>query len=283
MINPDQASHLDRPGFRIVVAATFTAEPVQNILEFWMSELNLPASVEFAPYDQVLQQLLDPVSLLSRNRHGVNVALVRLEDWVRSRPDSAGQEDLVEYMARNAAELVVAIRGAAARSTAPLIVGLCPDSPAVRGDRDMRAVFARVEEQIAGELDEVPGLCLLKPADFDLYPVADYYDPRRDQLGHIPYTPLFFAALGTILARKVHALINPPSQGGRPGLRQHAVERGRRRGRGRRDYDPAGLDGLAALHGEAGWPGVPALPVQQERRARCARCFCPAAGHGPEA
>ena len=51
-----------------------------------MGELNLSASVEFAPYDQVFQQLLDPGSLLSQNRQGVNVVLVRLEDWVRSRP-----------------------------------------------------------------------------------------------------------------------------------------------------------------------------------------------------
>jgi FkbH-like protein len=210
MIRHDQASHLDRPGLRIAVAATFTAEPVQNIMEFWMGELSVPATVEFASYDQVLQQLIDPVSLLARNRHGVNVALIRLEDWLRSRPDSAGQADLAEYMARNAADLVVAIRGAAARSTAPLVVGLCPESPTVRHDRDMRALFARTDEQITDELREVSGLCLLKPADFELYPVANYYDLRRDQLGHIPYTPPFFAALGTILARKVHTLINPP-------------------------------------------------------------------------
>ncbi len=209
-IEPNQASRLDRSAFRVVVTATFTAEPVQNILEFWMSELGLPTSVEFAPYDQVLQQLLDPVSLLARNRHGVNVVLVRLEDWVRTWPDSTGEGDLAEYMTRSAADLVVAAREAASRSTAPLIVGLCPDSPAKRCARDIRTVFARVEQQITTELAEIPGLCLLGTADFDLYSVADYYDLRRDQLGHIPYTPVFFAALGTILARKIHALRNPP-------------------------------------------------------------------------
>ena len=71
-------------------------------------------------------------------------------------------------------------------------------------------MLARVEERLVGELGEVPGLSLLRPDDFDLYPVADYHDPQRDQLGHIPYTPLFFAALGTILARRIHALLNPP-------------------------------------------------------------------------
>ena len=75
---------------RLAIAATFTAEPLEEAMDFWMGELELPASIEFAPYNQVFQQLLDPGSLLSQNRQGVNVVLVRLEDWVRSRPGSAG-------------------------------------------------------------------------------------------------------------------------------------------------------------------------------------------------
>ena len=63
---------------------------------------------------------------------------------------------------------------------------------------------------ITSELKSVPGVYLISPGEFALYPVADYHDPLRDELGHIPYTPLFFAALGTILARKVHALLSPP-------------------------------------------------------------------------
>ena len=199
-----------RPACRIVVAATFTAEPVQNTLEFWIRELNLPATVEFAPYDQVFQQLLDPGSALSQNCQGVNVVLVRLEDWMRSRIGSERQQGLEESLARNAADLVNAARGAVACSTAPLLIGLCPASPAARNDRGELALFTRIEEWIVSELEPVSGICLLGPADFDLYPIADYYDQRRDQLGHIPYTPPFFAALGTILSRKVHTLINPP-------------------------------------------------------------------------
>jgi FkbH-like protein len=199
-----------RPARRIVVAATFTAEPVQDILEFWMGELNLPAAVEFAPYDQVFQQLLDPGSALSQNYQGVNVVLVRLEDWMRLRLGVERHESLEESLARNAADLVSAARGAAARSTAPLIIGICPDSPAARVDPVALALFTRIAEWIVGELGPVSGIYLLGPADFDLYPTADYYDLRRDQLGHIPYTPSFFAALGTILSRKVHSLINRP-------------------------------------------------------------------------
>jgi hypothetical protein len=68
----------------IAVSATFTAEPIQESLAFWMQQLDLPATVMFAPYNQVFQQLLDPTSLLLSNQMGVNVILIRLEDWYSS-------------------------------------------------------------------------------------------------------------------------------------------------------------------------------------------------------
>src|SRR6185436_13918748 len=37
----------------IAISATFTAEPIQESLQFWINKLNMPARVEFAPYNQV--------------------------------------------------------------------------------------------------------------------------------------------------------------------------------------------------------------------------------------
>ncbi|HWN43980.1 MAG TPA: HAD-IIIC family phosphatase, partial [Thermoanaerobaculia bacterium] len=45
-----------------------------------------------------------------------------------------------------------------------------------------------------------------------LYPVEPLHDPYADQIGHIPYSPAGFAALGTLVARKVHALLSPPAK-----------------------------------------------------------------------
>ena len=67
----------------IALTATFTAEPVAEPLNFWMNELDIPCIVKFGPYDQVFQQLLDPASILSTNQSGLNVVLIRLEDWWR--------------------------------------------------------------------------------------------------------------------------------------------------------------------------------------------------------
>jgi hypothetical protein len=65
----------------IAIASTFTAEGIGPALEFWIRRLGLPYAVRFAPYNQVFQQLLDPAGTLARNTGGVNVALVRFEDW----------------------------------------------------------------------------------------------------------------------------------------------------------------------------------------------------------
>ena len=57
-----------------------------------MKELEIPARPEFAPYNQVFQQLLDPASLLATNTGGLNVLLIRLEDWLKTgtREDHEG-------------------------------------------------------------------------------------------------------------------------------------------------------------------------------------------------
>lgn len=84
----------------IAITANFTADPVEDSLAFWMKELNLPSSIEFAPYNQVFQQLLDPTSLLGSNQDGVNVVLLRLEDWAEKQDRSQNKEELLANQLR---------------------------------------------------------------------------------------------------------------------------------------------------------------------------------------
>ena len=124
------------PVSRVVVAATFTAEPIEEALAFWMEEIGWSGSIEFAPYNQVFQQLLDPNSLLSKNRQGINIVLLRLEDWLRFQDDANSRRDLKPILVQNAADLISAVRSTMARSSTPLIVTFCPNSPAVMADPD---------------------------------------------------------------------------------------------------------------------------------------------------
>ena len=212
IVNNDHIqSHSSRQSVgSIAITSTFTAEPVEDALAFWMDELGLPASIKFAPYNQVFQQLLDPASLLATNQHGVNVVTVRIEDWQRFHRTADSRKDLEASLTQNARDLINAARAAVARSSTPLIVALCPNSPSVLAGLETCKLFARIEQIITSSLDHVPNLHLICADEFSKYPVGPAHDLERDQLGHIPYTSLFYTALGTILARKIHALASLP-------------------------------------------------------------------------
>jgi FkbH-like protein/FkbM family methyltransferase len=66
---------------KICISSTFTAEPVEKSLQFWSKYFNDNYKIEFAPYNQVFQELLNPSSLLAKNNNGINIILLNLEDW----------------------------------------------------------------------------------------------------------------------------------------------------------------------------------------------------------
>ncbi len=98
-----------------------------------------------------------------------------------------------------------ALKTATTRSLIPYLVCICPPSPTT--DAADNTLHERMQELLAADLKDVSGMYLIKNQELtSTYPVKEYYDPYGDELGHIPYTPTFFSALGTMLARKIFAL-----------------------------------------------------------------------------
>jgi amino acid adenylation domain-containing protein/FkbH-like protein len=195
----------------IAVAATFTAEPVQDALQFWLRELGRAARLEFAPYNQVFQQLLDPASLLGRNIHGLNVVLIRMEDWHRSDEESNNDDGTVapERIEATARELSAALRTAAGRGGEFLVV-ICPSWKAVQKRPNLEGFFRRQEETLVNDLAALPRVRIVTSRELlEIYDVCELADPQGDRLGHVPYTAEFFAALGTMIARKADAWKRP--------------------------------------------------------------------------
>jgi FkbH-like protein len=175
----------------IAISATFTAEAIQPGLEFWARELGLDYEIRFAGYNQLFQQLLDPAGLFARNRGGFNVALLRFEDWLRD-----GGPAGLEERARRLAE---GVRAAAASFSAPLILVICPPTP------KHEAAIEKAERLVREGTVDLAAVHLVTPE-----PVAEAHDPHGDELGHVPYTPVFFVALATAIARRIHAISTPP-------------------------------------------------------------------------
>lgn len=156
----------------IAIAADFTAEPIRDCLAFWSRECGWDNEVQFAPYDQVLQTLVNPASVFGGNR-GVNVILLR-------------EHRLTADFAEQFRDAVRVYRG---NGGGALLLVLCPSQGAAAVTPVDDALYTLRAEEIAR-----------------LYPVADVFDAHAEQLGDIPYTPLYFAALGTAVARRIHAL-----------------------------------------------------------------------------
>jgi FkbH-like protein len=197
-----------QPAPLVAISASFTADPLADTLSFWMSQLGLALPVRLAPYNQVFQQLLDPAGLLAGNHGGVNVVLARLEDWARFQPEA--DPDLGSLEA-NAHHLVSCLRSAAESFSAPTLFVVCPPSPGFLADLSRAAFSRRMTSYIESSLQGLGTLYVLDDAEIEaLYPVSKKHDPSGDKLGHIPYTPEYFTALGTLLARKIHALRMTP-------------------------------------------------------------------------
>ena len=93
----EPVSPLDaEPPETIAIAATFTAEALEDPINFWRNELKIPIRAEFGPYNQIFQQLLDTNSLFTKNKRGLNVLLLRLEDWARSQGQKIEQVEVSE-------------------------------------------------------------------------------------------------------------------------------------------------------------------------------------------
>ena len=196
----------------LAIAATFTGEPLADPLSFWLRELGLPAAVTFAPYNQLFQQLLAPDSLLSGNSRGLNVLLLRLQDWLGTDTAVAGSGayGALEGLDRTVNEFAGALKAAAACSASRYLVCFCPASPALLRDAPSAQALAAAETRLAEELANIAGVYLLRSEELARwYPVAEYADSRSEELGHVPYTPQFFTALATAVVRKYDALNRP--------------------------------------------------------------------------
>jgi FkbH-like protein len=198
----------------IALTATFTAEPVEEPLKFWMNELDSPCLVRFGPYNQVFQQLLDPASILSTNSSGLNVVLIRVEDWWHGaeelRSSLGARVDIHERVERHATDLVNAVKFASGNSKVPYLLCFCPASGLIETRETLARFFHSLEEQIAERLKDANGVYLVTSAEFQsLYPVADYEDRKANEVSHIPYSREFFHALGTIIARRFYRIHTP--------------------------------------------------------------------------
>ncbi len=209
MLRPLARSAGSETSLTIVVAASFTADPLSDVIAFWSRELGQPLEVRLAPYNQVFQELLDPGSGTAANVGGLNVIAVRVEDWGLTAGRSL--EGAAREAEGKAREFATAVRSASVRLAARMLVCLCPASRSLLGDPEAAGAARRIEASLTSRLRAVPNVKVLTPEGIAAaYPVEAYDLPGGPAHGHLPYSPTFFAALGTIVVRTLRAMTAPP-------------------------------------------------------------------------
>jgi len=183
----------------IVIASTFSAEPVADSVHFWLERMEMRAQVRFAPQFQLIQALLDPTGGLRLNAAGLNVVLLRWEDLHRSDASMGALN-----------EIATAIRACSAEAKVPHLIVLCPASlEATRHDRIR--LYSEWDHQLGEELESCSTVWITATAELrDLYPVDNPHDSYGDKLALLPYSPEMFAAIGTVIARKFHLSTTSP-------------------------------------------------------------------------
>ena len=199
--------------FQLVLAATFTADPILKSLRFWLRELNLRGQIVLAPYGQVLQQLLNPSSELTSTSRGLGIVLLRIEDWLRELPDSQAQASAVvgPYLERSVDELLKALATHRSQARAGTLLLICPAGASLP-ESQANAIEVAARRLVEG-VSRIPGVGLIvAAAQHQHYAVPGdaIHDPIRDEIGHIPYQSGYFHLLGSLIVRHAQRRLAAP-------------------------------------------------------------------------
>jgi FkbH-like protein len=171
------------PAPTIVVASTFPAEPVLDVLRLWVDRLQLDQRPALLPPGQVFQHLLDEAGAIRANRRGTLALLVRFADWIADPGD-------VQRARVAAEELADAVGQARTVVDGPVVIVICPSLEAV------------VEDELGARLARVPGATVHTIRDLAAcYSIGEWWEAAPGLAGPAPYSAELFAGAGTAIAR----------------------------------------------------------------------------------
>ncbi len=182
----------------VVIAASFTAQPIVPTLKLWGAVYGLELDCEFVGYDQIVQALLDDHSPFVSNKAGINLVLTRPEDLISaSDVESAARVD----------ELLKSVEAFASRQSTghPLFVGTLPPVVSSFGFLD-RSRSEGWRYRWRQRLELLEGVELF---DFDTVVerlgVEEARCSRTEVLTRAPYSSRLYQELAIAVVRKIRS------------------------------------------------------------------------------
>jgi len=191
----------------INIVATFTAEPIEEYIRYWMEQLSYHPNIHFAAYNQTFQELLNTKGVLYSNPKAANIILLRLEDWFRFETEKLNpikvQNTLKDF-------LDIFTTAVEERDLNCTIV-LCPHSQAYIRKLGLSDQLNSLDQYLIDTIKNLPQVTLFDARSLPIHCLSrKIFDEARDKMGHIPFSQEFFATLGTELARRIYAKQHTP-------------------------------------------------------------------------
>lgn len=192
----------------IKATGTFTTEPMEPFLNFWMDKLNYRSRIDFVGFNQVFQQLLNSESEFNKNKNGFNIALIRPEDIVKAQIDKRSTDKIPEYFE----ELIKALSFASGTNPkGKYLIVFCPPSDSIKKNQELNSILNDWELKILDHFRKAANLYFISSSETLLqYSVEDYYEPLGEEHGNIPYKEEFYISVATLLARKFNSFYRTP-------------------------------------------------------------------------
>jgi len=187
----------------IVITATFTCEPIESYLLWWAEQFDLNLQIQFAPYNQVFQQLLDPKSLLNNNS-GINCIFIRFEDWLRDL-QSQSESVITTHLDKNYTDLISTFTSQTGKMN---FIGIFPISIHLGLSTTLQIHIRQLTQQWREFALQNSHLLDFNALPF-LHNMTEIFDPQTDKLGHIPFVDEYYAAMGNYVVRQIYAWQKP--------------------------------------------------------------------------
>lgn len=188
----------------VVVAGSFVAEPVKPYVKKFARMFNYRIPVEFSDYNQIIQEVVNEDSKLNRNKDGINVILLRLEDYIRDNSGSVSEKiAIIEETSKK----LIEIFGKVENTT---LLGVFKKSNRVTDESLVSIIEDNTDKILSGiKLNKNIFVLDTKHLVAD-YCISNVFDSENDKIAHIPYTKEFYAGLSAEICRKVIALTRKP-------------------------------------------------------------------------
>lgn len=190
----------------VFVSATFISEPVGDYIKWWCEQFNISVDLNFALYNQVFQELLDDRSAFWANR-GINILLVRFEDWIRELDFNTDSQcvDHLEKTYKNFTSIIENVLEKGVNIT--MIIGIFPVSTHLGFSHSVFSCIEGLNNEWKEFIKQKSSVNLVDFSDIPtLYGIDEVFDAKKDKEGHMPFTDEYYSAIGTRLSRAIVAL-----------------------------------------------------------------------------